>query len=135
MTANLYVAPDGGGSPTIWRHNPDGNDVALLTRRGALVDEAFDRFAALITLRDQVAQLAAELTDFHVGHGDYLSAGKSLTAVLEGGGGAGPLDSAVPRALELVREWTQTDGRIVLVDAEVTEFRAQLVAAIRGEEL
>jgi hypothetical protein len=44
------------------------------------------------------------------------------------------LDAGVLRALECVREWTQIDGRIVLVPDEVREFKDQLADAIRGIE-
>lgn len=36
--------------------------------------------------------------------------------------------------LELVREWTQMDGRIVLRRSEVDEFRNQIADVIWGRE-
>lgn len=36
--------------------------------------------------------------------------------------------------LELVREWTQMDGRIVLCCGEVDEFRSQIADVISGRE-
>ena len=36
--------------------------------------------------------------------------------------------------LELVREWTQMDGRIILCCGEVDEFRDQLITCISGRE-
>lgn len=85
-TPRLYVAPDGADVPSIWRERPGHalGDEQVLCRTGANAI-AFDALVDLLGQREELQRIADDLCEYNGGHGDYLSAGKRIRSVLDGG--------------------------------------------------